>query len=894
MEDRRGRSVSFLLTDIAQSTRYWEAAPDRMRVALARHDLILRQGIQGHGGRVLTSRGEGDSFFAVFPTPSDAVGAACAIQRRLAAEAWPEGVAVAVRMAVHTGQALRSDLRGPAVNRCARIRAAAHGGQVLVSEAAASACDRLPQGAQLLSLGKHRLRDLTLPERIFQLRHPELPADFPPIRSLSHPTQSLPAQLTTFIGRTAELAMVKALVGGSRLVTLTGVGGSGKTRLALETATELVDDFEDGVFFVDLGDVGGGGPRSGSRVVAGALADALQIPEQGSVDPVEAVAEHLRRGHQLLVLDNCEHLVTECAAVAERLVQRCLHLRLLCTSREPLGVIGEVTWRVPPLSLPSPRAALEVAEIAKYDAIEMFVDRARLTAPEFALTGANARVVVEICRRVDGIPLAIELAASAVRAMTVEQLVTNLADHLNLPERRTAVARQQTLEATIDWSYELLTESEKALFVRLAVFRGGFSFEAAQAVCGNGVLSVQALLGRLVDKSLVSRLRPAGRAERLHIMEVLRQYASARLDRGNAGLPVRNRHLAYFSELAVKANDRLRGPDEAAWLDQLEQEHDNLRASLEHARTVDPAEHTRLTLTLYRFWLVRGHFTEGRKELAAVLSRSDLAGHQLAEALNANGVLAWQQGDLAATEQSFNKSLAEWRAIGSDEGVCGSLNNLGNLLYRQGDFAAAGRFYTDALQLAQERGHRRLIGILSTNLGLVLAERGDDEAARRLLEESRALQGEIGEPELIASSLINLGVAAVYRGDLAVAAGTLREALAISLDLGDEANDANALEGLAWLAIADDRPYDGLRLAGAAAAIRGSVGIPTSPAPGRRSERLVERARDSIGGAAASQAWKDGGELTWEEMLRLANTVHDQSGEPAQLVGNLDNLLDPG
>ncbi len=466
-------TVTFLFTDIEGSTRQWERDAEGMQAALARHDAILRAAIEEHGGVIFKT--VGDAFCAAFTSAPRAVAAALSVQGGLR-EAFPgEGGPSRVRMAVHSGEAevRDGDYFGRVVNRVARLLAAGHGQQILVSGATRELLlGGLPEDAMLRDLGEHLLKDLERPEHVFQLDHPELPADFPPLRSLSALPHNLPQQLTSFVGREREVARLRELLATHRLVTLTGVGGSGKTRLALHVAAEVVDQFPDGVWLVDLSAL------SDPALVPQTVATALGLRETPGRDPVESLLVHLRTRDLLLVLDNCEHLIEACATWAERALRVVPELRVLATSREALGTVGEVVWPVPLLSVPavstrSPEDLLP--EIDRYEAVRLFAERATLVDPGFELTAADARAVVQICRRLDGIPLAIELAAARVRVLAPEQIASRLDDRFRLLAGggRRALPRHRTLQAAIDWSHDLLEEPERILLRRLAVFSGG-------------------------------------------------------------------------------------------------------------------------------------------------------------------------------------------------------------------------------------------------------------------------------------------------------------------------------------------------------------------------------------------------------------------------------------
>jgi class 3 adenylate cyclase len=482
-------TITFLMTDVEGSTKLADNHPAAMQEALARHDALAGEIVGGHGGTVVKSRGEGDSLFCVFALASDAVGAALALQQAYQAEPWPAPVApLRVRMGLHTGDAtLRDgDYFGGTVNRCARLRAVGHGGQVLLSQTTYELVrDALPGGAGVKDLGTHGLRDLNRAEQIYQLLHPLLPADFPPLRSQENLPNNLPIQTTSFVGREREIAEVKALLGRTRLLTLTGSGGAGKTRLSLQVAADLLDQYADGVWLAELA------PLTDPNLVPQTVAQVLGVREEPGRTITQTLVDYLRPKKLLLLLDNCEHLLTACAQLADTLLRACPDLRILASSREGLNIAGETTYRIPSLSLPPVGAGQSVPStpesLSQYEAVRLFIERAQSAQPSFTVTNQNAPAVAQLCYRLDGIPLAIELAAARVRALPVEQIAARLDDRFRLLTggSRTALPRQQTLRALIDWSYDLLSPEEQTLLRRLSVFAGGWTLEAAEAVCAD-------------------------------------------------------------------------------------------------------------------------------------------------------------------------------------------------------------------------------------------------------------------------------------------------------------------------------------------------------------------------------------------------------------------------
>jgi predicted ATPase/class 3 adenylate cyclase len=699
-------TITFLFTDIEGSTRLWEERPDAMRESLARHDALLRSAIENHDGFVFKT--VGDSFCAAFANAPDALAAAVTAQRSL--NSAPGEVDLKVRMALHAGAADErdGDYFGPTLNRVARLLAAGHGGQVLLSQAAREA---LPSDAPLSDMGSHRLKDLQQPERVYQLRIPDLPSEFPPLRTLGN--TNLPIQLTSFIGREAEIRDVRNLLSTARLVTLLGTGGIGKTRLSLQVAAEMTEEFPDGVWLVELASLTEPG------LVSKAVASELGVADEPGRPLTETLADYLRSKTLLLILDNCEHLIAACASLAGALVRACPGVKILASSREPLNIPEERPWRIPSLLPPDPdrlptREAELIAAVASSDAVRLFVERATIQRPDFRLDARNARAVAGICCRLDGIPLALELAAARVKAMTVEQIAVRLDDCFRLltAGSRTALPRQQTLRALLDWSYDLLNSQERALLHRVSVFAGGWTLEAAESVCSGETIKdwdVVDLLASLVDKSLILFEEPDGNG-RYRLLETVRQYGREKQADEEQGDILRSRHAAFFLALAEEANEKLMGPEQAAWADRLETEHDNLRAALDWyvKAPEDALPGLRLSGALQRFWWVRGHMTEGRQRYAAVLA-NDASAEPTAEralALQGAGNLAFQQSDLNEADRCYQQVLEIRGAIGDRPGTAGPLASLGNVAHYQGDYPRARSLFEEALVINRETGNR--------------------------------------------------------------------------------------------------------------------------------------------------------------------------------------------
>jgi len=800
MNDPPTGTITFLFTDIEGSTRLWEAEPEAMRVAIARHDAILRETIEGQGGHVFKT--VGDAFCAAFPRATDAVAAALHAQQALQREDWGDAGPLRARIALYTGEAedRDGDYFGPPLNRCARILAAGHGGQVLLSHSAAELVrDVLPSGAELKPLGEHRLRDLTRPEPLFQLVHPDLPADFPALRSLSAFAHNLPVQLSSFVGREREMAEVKRLLGTTRLLTLTGTGGAGKTRLALQVGADLLDEYPDGVWLVELGAL------SEPSLVPQAALSALGLREEPQRALVDALVDSLRPKRLLLILDNCEHLVDACAGLAESLLRACPKLCILATSRETLQAEGEVVWRVPSLSLPDRQAPPPpVSVLAQYEAVRLFIERALAAKPEFRVTNDNAPAVAEICWRLDGIPLAVELAAARVNVLSPEQIQERLDDRFRLLTggRRTALPRHQTLRAAVEWSDDLLPPEERKLLHRLAVFAGGFTLAAAEAVgAGDGIEreDVLDLLTALVDKSLVQP--PSDESQPRHrLLETLRAYGRERLEAAAALAAAERRHGEHFLQWIEDRRGDFWTARQQERLAELTSEHDNVRATLAWALAHEPDRGGRVVGALGRFWELRAHWREGCEWCARYATEGSLRPEARAGVLNTASGLARLQGDMAEARRTAEEALAVAEAADDKTGISGALNGLGNLAVRQGDYAQAVDLFSRSLALRRETGDERGAMVSLMNLGLAASEHGEHEKGRALYEESLALARRTGDLFTVAAVLNNLANNRTDVGDFGTARACLEESLQIRRALGDKPGVVYCLHNLGFLA----------------------------------------------------------------------------------------------
>jgi predicted ATPase/class 3 adenylate cyclase len=779
-------TVTFLLTDIESSTRLWETVPDAMEEALERHNRLVTGVIEAYGGVVVTSRGEGDSFFACFGSAVSAVDAAGDCQRRLTAEAWPAAAALRVRMGLHTGEAHIRDgdyVEHASINRCARVKAAAHGGQVLITQTTRDLVDgRLGGGLGLRRLGKFRLRDLSEPELLYQLTHADLPADFAP-PDTAH-VGNIPLQVTSFVGRAGELRAVARALDRSRLVTLTGVGGVGKTRLALEAAGQVLPRFTDGGWLCELAPI---------RDVAGvddAVAAALSVTARAGQSTREALVDFLRSRDLLLVLDNCEHLLDGAAALAGALARSCERLVILSTSRQGLGIDGERLVPVPPLEVPG--ADADLAAIAEAGAVRLFADRATAVKPGFAVSAENAAAVAAVVRRLDGIALAIELAAARVPAMTPAELARRLERSVALLAggRRGEVAHHQTLRATIDWSFQLLTEPEQRMLCRLAVFAGGATMEAVEEVCGGqGIdpVSVFELLANLVAQSLLVA-EDHGPVTRYRLLETIRQYGEKRLDDGGEIERWRARHADYYAGLLPRIRGQAHDSQaEVFWAVRVSVEQDNLLAAWSWAigtGNVDVAFSILAGFAPSEVWHTYPLLLDGE----AALRLPDAVqhpGYPLALAVSA--LFASNRADVRAAEElagratdaSTHLQTPDWRV---QEAICATRQNVA---ITTGAFADAARLAEHAAGIARAAGDLADTSVQLTMAVACYVLAGDAPSAVPLANEALALARLLRAPALIASALLEVG-ASVVRTDPEHARACLRESRELTATLGYE------------------------------------------------------------------------------------------------------------
>jgi predicted ATPase/class 3 adenylate cyclase len=867
MKDLPTGTVTFLFSDIEGSTRLLRELGDEYASELKAHHAIVRNAISRTGG---VERGtEGDSFFVAFRTAPDAVSAAVAIQRALAEGAWPRDMPVRVRIGIHTGVGAVSgtDYVGLDVHRAARIAAAAHGGQVVLSAATQELVfQALPSGTRLRDLGQHRLKDIPSPEHLYDLVIDGLAKDFPPLRTLDARPNNLPVQLAAFIGRQEELHEVKQLLAGTRLLTLTGAGGTGKTRLAVQLAAEALTDYRDGAFFVDLA------PISDPNLVPAIIAQAIGAQEEPGVAIRETLKGYLREKELLLVLDNFEQVVAA-AAVVKELLTASPRLRIVVTSRIVLSLPGERDYEVPPMALPDLNALPGLETLKESPAIGLFADRAAAVQPRFRLTEDNAATVAAIVVRLDGLPLAIELAASRARMLAPEQILSRLQQSTSLLSSKspTLPERQRTLRAAIAWSYDLLNDEERRLFGELSVFRGGWTMDAVESIAQLDALDG---LSSLVDKSLI-RVANDHAESRFSMLETIREFAAERLGESGGLDAVRQRHGEYFLSRAIDSESLLTGTDQSKWLDYWDSEMDNLRAALRWALDSQRFEFAQQASgALWRFWQQRGHLSEGRRWIDEVLDEP--AGRRAtaarAKALTGGGGIAWWQVDHQGARRYYAEALTIERELGDPDRLAEALYNHSFAVGAAGELDEATRELQESIEFFRASGNTHGVA-----RGLMMLVMGDAQAGRwdsavRKLEESVGIWRRSTDRLQLAFSLIWLAFAYGRALRWHEAWSSAIEALDLFHDAGNSSGIALAFRDLAFIANWEGHPTEALQLAGAAEALRRRLsGSPPPGFGGMLQGDPVADARRQLPEDAAQRSWEEGLRMALDDALALAH-----------------------
>lgn len=817
---REGAETAFLFTDIEGSSRLWEHHPDAMPMALSRHDDLMRAAITSQGGEVFSTGGDG--FCAAFVDVVSALAAALTAQQALRDAQWPTHTGpLAVRMAVHYGNAQCRDGNyfGPTLNRCARVLSAGHGGQVLLTRRAVELLGgRLPASAQLSDLGECQLRDLVEPEHVCQLVHPDLPDDFPPLRGLQAFPNNIPVQPTSFVGRTREMAQIKRQLRQTRLLTLTGLGGVGKTRLAMHVGADVLHQFADGVWVAELASL------SDPELIPPAVCSVLEMPDELDGSPMQSLMEHLHTKQVLLILDNCEHMLEGTAALVDGLLRSCPGVVILATSRQALGVSGEALCRMSPLTTPrdhrrGTRAPDSRSSVTTCESAQLLVDRLVAREPNFALTSDNAVAVARICQKLDGIPLALELAASWVSVLMLSEIARRLDDRFQLLRKgvRTASSRQRTLRGAMDWSYELLAEPERALLRRLSVFVGGWTLEAAETVTTDhttGPGAVQAddvleLLGELVEKSLVV-VDGSKHETRYRLLETVRQYAAGKLDEAGEAEATRRRHRDYYAQVAEQAGPERTGREQNARLARLHTEDANLRAALEWSLAAGETEQaSRIFDAPVWYWHVHCPFHTTSSWVSSMLSALRDKSHGLrAKVLVSAAGFAYLQGNHEGAAERASEGLKLARRLGDQNSAAYALMMLGHVAMRGARYEQAKELLRESLQLARELSEYRctLYSLNCLANSLVYTEHLDEGEA--LHSQALALAQERNDTRGIAWAYTDLGFIARCRGNHGRAEELYQQGLDVAQRSRDRMVTAYALNLLGDLSRIGDRPLD--------------------------------------------------------------------------------------
>ena len=830
-------TVTLLFTDIAGSTRLLHQLGEYYASMLLECRQVLRAVFEQWNGHEVDT--QGDAFFVVFARATDAVSAAVAAQRALASHAFPRGAAVQVRVGLHTGEPQRTadGYVGMDVHRAARIMSAGHGGQVLLSQATRELVEHtLPEGVSLRDLGEHRLKDLGRPSHLYQLVIAGLPSDFPPLNTLGTHPNNLPTQPTPFIGREKEVAAVGQLLCREdvHLVTLTGPGGTGKTRLALQVAAELSDLFADGVYFVDLA------PVSDPALVIAAIAQSLSIREVSGQPLVERLKDELQSKQMLLLLDNFEQVVSAAVQVAD-LLTICPQLKVIVTSRVVLHVQAEQEFFVPSLSLPDPNHLPDLMALSQYESVALFIRRAQSVRPDFQVTNANAPAVAEICVRLDGLPLAIELAAARMKLLSPEALLARLGQplHVLTSGPRDVVARQQTLRNTIEWSYQLLDAQEQQIFRRLSVFVGGCTLEAIEALCaspGDAVESVLDTVASLADKSLLQRMKQADQEPRFSMLETIHEYALERLAASGEMEAARKAHTTYFLRLAEEAEQGMVGPQQAVLLERLEQEHDNLREALEWALEKETGEKAaerreiglRLSAALKEFWMMHGHYREARTFLERALALSEGTSTSLrARVLRAIASVADLQGDIDRIEAAAQQSLDLSRELEDTCGIADSLGLLAAAAWLRGKIVEAVSLHEEQVRLLRQVGTPGEVADALFNWAEQVSSLGEYDRGQALFEEALQLFRQAGNELWVGITLVHSASWLWFTlGDLTTMRQRLREGQALIAKVGDRGWSADCLWITALLALSKGEPARASSLALESLSIYREMGDP--------------------------------------------------------------------
>ena len=821
-------TVTFLLTDVEESVRLFEEHPDEMRRALLRHDELVQQSVAASGGYIVKSRGEGDSSFAVFERPSSALQAAVTMQLAMIEEAWPTHVPLRVRMAIHTGEddLLEGDYRGSAVNRCARLRGKAHGRQILMTATTYDLCRAaMPPQAGVIDMGKVRLRGFSGVTDVLQLTHPGLPRVFPPLSEAETPPNNLPAEVTSFIDRESEVASLVDLAHKTRLITVTGMGGSGKSRLVRAVAAELMGDFLGGVWWIPLAQL------TDAELLTQHIANTINVTDQPRHTTEERLQAHFHGLDALLVFDSCENVTRPLGRLITALLPASSGLRVLCTSRVPLQAPDETVWPIPAMSLPDGGREMSTPELRGLASVQLFAARAGTRLPGFEVTSENAALVTAICQRLGVLPLALELAAAQVRSIPLSRLAKEVATAESATSHRSVT---QILSDAIHWIYDRLSNEQQSVFNRLAVFSGGFDLDAAEGVACFGTVDSMVVtdsLTLLYDCALIqARHSPAGDI-RYDMLEPLRLFGLARLADSNDQASVEERHAMIYSQLARTAEIRFKESDGLAWLQRLKTDHDNFRAALTWCW-----KHRRLDIGLgmaaamWRYWSWRGQISEGREHLQRLLALDErsVPRPQRDAALNAAGCLAYLDLDFEGAEALWRESLSIREASGNQLLIAATYNNLASMKRAQSEFDAAGELWQRSLEYKRRAGDMSAVPSSLDNLGQLYTDLGQFEKARACLDECisirRAREDWLGLPEPLSA----LGQLEYLEGYWDAARVAFEESLSIAERLDDRSSQTRALTYLSKFFLRTQNLVAAASYAELAESMADNLGIPDS------------------------------------------------------------------
>ena len=879
-------TVTFLFTDIEGSTRLWEQNGREMARALENHDLIVRRHLESLGGFVFKTGG--DSFYVAFETASAALVAAIDTQRALLDTSWSEGLDIKVRMSVHTGSAefRKGDYFGQPLNRAARLLSSGHGGQILFSLASTELVrDMLPSQIELVDLGEYRLKDLVRPERIFQVVADGLQKNFAPLRTLDGYRHNLPIMVTSFIGREGEMSELRVLLSSSRVVTLTGMGGTGKTRLSLQLGAELSERFQDGVWFVELASL------TEDSEVLDSVASVLGVTEEASKPHLSSLIEYLQEKETLLIFDNCEHLLNPVASLIDRIARSCPKVSILSTSRENLGVGGERQYPVPSLSTPPVKTAKaskgelssEAAErfradLTQYESVRLFIDRALIGDPDFLVDNESAPALAQICARLDGIPLAIELAAARCKALSLNEINDRLRDRFRLlvSGNRTALPRQQTLKALVDWSYDLLNRQEQLLLESISVFTGGFNLSLLEQFVEILNLDLDELpldvLSSLVDKSLVMVERLES-GSRYRLLQTIRDYAYEQLRQSGNMDAVRHAHCEVVFGLTNLAATHLNGPEQAKWLRTIDLEFDNIRSALRQCVVSGDHDDWGLIMmcNLHDFFRMRCHWEEGKSwlEQLLALNRSPESAHVRSRALMKLGHLSLRKGEYDYARSQYYRSLDIRKQLNSPDEIASSMHALAHVAHLEGDVIAARPLYEQSLAIRRVGKDRLAMTMTMNNLANLLQDLGEFDTSRSLHLEALVIRREYGNIQAIGQTIHNLGCLAVEMRNYEEAMQYLNESLTLMLEVQDAHSISQIFQTVGDVAASTNRPLMGAQLWGAANSFRVQIGAPVYDIDREDQNQDYERARNEVGSERFNQEWKRGEALPLEDVVRM-------------------------